>query len=189
MEMAVPVGRTESEESFIILKRLCSENAHSSVVFHNLLKLFQSLETCETADISRFESLAGFIRVNSARYPTIMCQAVLQNLNKIRFPKAFIESIPMLLSSAPPHCINEAVENLLNFVQTDYQHLLSVLIVIADLPIPTSMLEEIVRLGTAAISMVQESEFPHLFRVLLRIFAETNASELVLKLFAEVIYL
>jgi hypothetical protein len=131
------------------------------------------------------KSIAYFVRDVATFHPNA-CHLLLIHLPHLFDPVPFIDIMASMFSVASPSLVAEAVTQLKCLLEQDSALLLPVIGAMADMPLPAHFLLELHQLAERAIDMVEESDLPSLFRILLKSLCPLKAKSALHKLRNEV---
>lgn len=140
----------------------------------------------QSGPIEAVKSIASFVRDVATFHPNA-CHLLLIHLPHLSDPVPFIDIMASMFSVASPSLVAEAVTQLKYLPEQDSRLLLPVIGAMADMPLPAHLLLELHQLAERAIDMVEESDLPSLFRILLKSLCPLKAESALHKLRNEVI--
>jgi hypothetical protein len=132
-----------------------------------LADFFTKLKCGPNETSSVLKDAASFIRDVAAFHPSVS-HLLLINLPQLPDPVPFLDILPSIFSTESPLLIDEAFWQLKALLDCDSRLLVPIINVMVDLPLPSGLLAELSNITEGAITIVDESDLPALFRTLLK---------------------
>jgi hypothetical protein len=114
------------------------------------------------------KSAAQLLRDISALTPSHVAQVLIVHLPSLHDPRPFLDVLPTLLMGSPPSIVEDAVKQLKVVLEDDQSLLLPVISALVNMPLSEACIADLMMLTEHALSVADESDFPFLFRTILK---------------------
>ena len=168
-----------SEASYLL------ESGSSEVICFIIESLLSALSVHSDAEESDLIVAANLIR-KVARYASSIGPILLAHLYVLPDATPFLDVIPHLFGVASAKSLEHVYEQLEALALAENRYLLPVVSTLIDLPLPSSIKPALARLADEAIGVVDETDFPFLFRTILRNLSDIDAYNITFRLRKEV---